>query len=267
MQPYTNAYYRRQREVAFRSAREIVPLVVNLVHPKSVIDVGCGVGTWLSVFKEFEVQDVLGIDGDYVDRHMLEIPQANFMPFDLRRPLRIDREYDLAVSLEVAEHLPEQCAPQFVDSLSRLAPVILFSAAIPFQNGTHHLNEQWPDYWIGQFRERGFVGVDCIRRRIWRNASVEWFYAQNSFLLVREADLNKYPSLDWECRSSSYDPLGVVHPMKYLDLVAAADPRNLSLRKVLAALPFLAKNAAKRRLKRVYARIRGADPYRATRDP
>ncbi len=267
MQPYTSAYYKMQTQISRRSARGIVPLVMSFVHPESVIDVGCGVGSWLSVFKEYGVKEVLGIDGDYVDRQMLEIPQASFMPFDLRNPLRIDREYDLAVSLEVAEHLPEQYATQFVDSLSRLAPVILFSAAIPFQDGTHHLNEQWPDYWISQFQERGFVSIDCIRRQVWRNANVEWFYAQNSFLLVRQADLSRYPALEWEYQASSRDLLDIVHPLKYLDLVAAADPRNSTLRKVLAALPLLAKNAVKRRLRRVYARIRNPVSSSTTSDP
>ncbi len=266
MQPYTKAYYMTRREGARRSAREIVPFVMGLVQPKSVIDVGCGVGTWLSVFMQYGVEDMLGIDGEYVDRQMLEIPEANFMPFDLRKPLRIDREYDLAVSLEVAEHLPEQHAQQFVDSLSRLAPVILFSAAIPFQGGTDHVNEQWPDYWVSQFRQKGFVGLDCIRWRVWRNENVEWWYAQNAFLVVREEHLNRCPPLSMEHRYPSCDPLAVVHPMKYLKAVAAADPRNSSLRKVLAALPFLAKNSVKRRVERVFG-TRGVGSSRAARGP
>ncbi len=231
---------------------------MNLVQPRSVIDVGCGIGTWLSVFKECGVEDVWGIDGDYVDRRMLEIPEPNFIPFDLRRPFRIDREYDLAVSLEVGEHLPEQSAKQFVDSLARLAPVILFSSAIPFQGGTHHVNEQWPDYWVGLFREKGFVSLDCLRRRIWHNKDVAWYLAQNSFLVVRAEHLEKYPLLEKEFHNSPWEPLAMVHPLHYLDLVAAVHPRNLSLRKVMAALPFLAKNAMLRRLKRVYLRVRGS---------
>lgn len=266
MQPYTKAYYMTWEGRARRSAREIVPLVMSLVHPKSVIDVGCGIGTWLSVFKEHGVQDILGIDGDYIDRQMLEIPEANFMPFDLRKPLLVDREYDLAVSLEVAEHLPEQDAEQFVDSLSRLAPVILFSAAIPFQEGTNHVNEQWPDYWVSRFRQRGFVGLDCIRRLIWRNENVEWFYAQNSFLIVREEHLNKCAPLSLEYRSPASDPLAIVHPVKYLNAVAARDPRNSSLRKVLAALPFLARKAVKRRIGQVF-RILGVGAPRTANGP
>ena len=104
---------------------------------------------------------------------------------DLAQPLQIDRRFDLALSLEVAEHLPPECGSEFVQTLTDLSSVILFSAAIPFQGGTDHLNEQWPEYWADRFDARGYVPIDCIRRRIWRNEDVEWWYAQNLMFFVR----------------------------------------------------------------------------------
>src|SRR5688500_10985048 len=114
MRPYTKEFYRTQREVSHRSARTVVPLILGLVTLQSVVDVGCGLGTWLSVFKEFGVEDVLGIDGEHVDRAMLEIPREQFLAFDLTQPIKVDRQFDLVVSLEVAEHLPEECAEIFI---------------------------------------------------------------------------------------------------------------------------------------------------------
>lgn len=102
----------------------------------------------------------------------LEIPEERFLSFELNNPFRIDRQFDLVISLEVAEHLPKECAATFVDSLTRLGPVILFSAAIPFQGGTDHINEQWLDYWAKYFQEKGYVAIDCIRKRIWQNDKV-----------------------------------------------------------------------------------------------
>src|SRR5206468_11403485 len=113
MQSYTKEFYKNQRAGSRQSAEAIVPLVLALIKPQSVIDVGCGLGTWLSVFEEFGVKDVLGIDGDYIDRNMLQIPNERFAAFDLKKPLHIDRRFDLVVSLEVAEHLPEECAKMF----------------------------------------------------------------------------------------------------------------------------------------------------------
>ena len=87
MQPYTNDYYAALRDGARRSAGAIVPLVLGLAPPRSVVDVGCGQGTWLSVFRAHGIDDVLGVDGEYVDRARLEVPADCFQAHDLTRPL------------------------------------------------------------------------------------------------------------------------------------------------------------------------------------
>ena len=198
MQPYTQKFYKDQSVGSRRSAEAIVPLVLTLIKPQSVIDVGCGLGTWLSVFKEFGVKDVFGIDGDHVDRSMLQIPNERFTAFDLKKPIPIDRQFDLVISLEVAEHLPEDCAKTFIHSLTGLGPVILFSAAIPFQGGTNHLNEQWPDYWANHFNDNGYVAVDCLRKKVWQDDQVEWWYAQNILLFSKKDYLASNPLLKGE---------------------------------------------------------------------
>ncbi len=183
---------------------------------------GCGLGTWLAVFRENGIADVVGVDGDYVDRARLEIPPDNFVPHDLARALRLQRKFDLAVSLEVAEHLPAECAAMFVDSLTALSPFVLFSAAIPFQGGTNHVNEQWPDYWAALFEARGFAPVDCIRREVWSNEDVEWWYAQNILLFVDETRLKLSPGAGTPFEKTPRAQLAVVHPRQYLWQVESA---------------------------------------------
>ena len=221
---YAPRYYETIQEGARRSAKEIVPILVQLFHPRSVVDVGCGRGTWLSVFKEFGVSDILGIDGDYIDRKMLQIPQEQFMPSDLRKPIEIQRKFDLVVSLEVAEHLPSDCAQTFVESLVRLGPAIVFSAAIPFQGGLHHVNEQWPDYWARMFAQKGYLVVDCIRKRIWQNDNVEWWYAQNTIAFATPAYVESNPTTRQEIYNSNTSQLAIVHPKAYL--LSAESKRN-----------------------------------------
>src|SRR5262249_26262636 len=109
MESYTEDNYRSIHEGSRRSAREIAPLVLELVRPNSVIDLGCGLGTWLSVFKDFGVEDVFGVDCEWVDKSLLEIPQECFLTFDLKDPLHLDRQFDLVLSLEVAQHPPPEC--------------------------------------------------------------------------------------------------------------------------------------------------------------
>ena len=171
-QPYTADFFADHRDGARRSARVVVPLVLELVRARSVVDVGCGDGTWLSVFREHGVEDVRGIDGDYVDRAELQIPRERFHPHDLTRPLELGHTFDLAVSLEVAEHLPPESADDFVTSLTRHAPIVLFSAAAPYQGGQNHVNEQWPAYWAARFASadtfRSIASAgDCGPIRTW----------------------------------------------------------------------------------------------------
>ena len=198
-----------------RSAEEVVPHVLRLIQPKRVVDVGCGLGAWLAVFQERGVDDIWGVDGDYIDRRALQIPRERFIPCDLKRPLRMDGKFDLVLSLEVAEHLPPQCAETFVNSLVDLGPIILFSAAIPFQGGVNHVNEQWPEYWARHFQEREYIAIDCIRKNIWMNEKVEWWYAQNMLMFVREDCLEDYPVLKQESENTSSSQLSIVHPCLY----------------------------------------------------
>ncbi|MDP2710798.1 MAG: class I SAM-dependent methyltransferase [Solirubrobacteraceae bacterium] len=169
------------------SAEVILPIVFGLIgRPASVFDIGCSIGTWLSVCGALGVTDRLGTDGDYVDRAALRIPTDQFLAWDLAQPLRIDRRFDLAMSVEVAEHLPPGRSESLVAELCGAAPVVLFSAAIPFSGGTGHINEQWPGYWAGLFAEHGYTPVDCIRSRVWQDERVAWWYAQNIFIYVSD---------------------------------------------------------------------------------
>jgi hypothetical protein len=159
-----------------------------------------------------------GIDGPWVDRAMLKIPHHQFLSCDLEKPFRMGRQFDLVVSVEVAEHLPVECAETFIDSLARLGPVVLFSAAITSQGGTNHVNEQWPDYWVRHFREKGYAAIDCLRKKIWQNDNVEWWYAQNVFIFARTDCLEAHPVLTKELERTAASQLSIVHPKAYLTL-------------------------------------------------
>lgn len=197
------------------SARVVVPLVIDLVHPTSVVDVGCGRGLWLQAFSERGVSDIRGIDGAWVEKETLVIPPERFLVKDLERPFDAGKSADLAVCLEMAEHVPAASAPGLVESLTKIAPVILFSAAIPLQGGVHHVNEQWPGYWAELFKKHDYVPVDCIRRKIWDDTRVNFFYAQNVFLYVRKDSLSRYSKLAQEAERGEGKALALVHPEMY----------------------------------------------------
>lgn len=214
---YGAEFFAFHEELSRTSARAAIPTLFEFVQPKSVLDVGCGIGTWLAEFQAAGVIDYVGVDGDYVDRSKLLIDGALFRCHDLSTPLVLSRQFDLAVSLEVAEHLPEEAAAAFVGSLVRAAPVVLFSAAIPEQPGTGHVNCQWPDYWMALFAEHGYQAVDCLRWRWWDEARIAWWYRQNAFVYVDREKLADYPRLAAEATTQRL-PQRVVHPDHYLAL-------------------------------------------------
>jgi SAM-dependent methyltransferase len=215
MNPYTDEFFDGHLEGSRRSARLVVPMIMELVRPKRVVDVGCGRGTWLAAFREHGVEEILGIDGEYVDRQRLEIAPHEFLACDLSSPIAVDGRFDLSVSLEVAEHLPERSADAFVELLTRLAPVVLFSAAVPCQGGTNHVNEQWPDYWASRFEYRGYQTCDYIRDRIWDNPDVECWYAQNILLFsCRHIPAPVEPAL--VAAKAHWRALSRVHPRQFI---------------------------------------------------
>jgi SAM-dependent methyltransferase len=210
--PYNRAFYDGFTDVSLAGARVIAPLVQGLVSPRAVADVGCGVGAWLSVFTELGVERVRGVDGDWVKPDMLRILPECFQAAKLAERIGLEGPFDLALSLEVAEHLPPERAPGFVAELAALAPVVLFSAAIPGQGGVGHVNEQWPDYWQGLFKAHDFELIDCIRPRVWGRDDVAWWYQQNCFLYARKDAMEANPALREARAANRPEMLRLVHP-------------------------------------------------------
>jgi SAM-dependent methyltransferase len=183
---YTSEFFAGQVDGSSRSAAVVVPIVLSLLNVRSVIDVGCGVAPWAAEFMAHGITDVCAIDGDYVNRFQLRIPADHFKAYDLTKPFHFSRKFDLAVCLEVGEHLLENRAAGLVDDLVALAPCVLFSAAVPGPTGTNHINSQFLPYWVDLFRKNGYEALDAIRPKIWGNTLVEWFYQQDTVLFVEK---------------------------------------------------------------------------------
>jgi hypothetical protein len=165
MEAYPQEFYASMRDKTTYSANTILDIVLQRIPAvHSAVDVGCGVGNWLAVLREKGATEIQGLDGSWVDQDLLAIPRSNFKQVDLSRSaIELPRRYDLAISLEMAEHLPPDRAEEFVTSLTALSDYVLFSAAIPFQGGINHLNEQWQHYWADLFAARGYGVHDFIR--------------------------------------------------------------------------------------------------------
>ena len=136
-----------------------MPELIRLYKPRSVADVGCGLGTWLKVFITNGVTDVVGYDGAHLNMNKVVIEKELIVTSDLEKPIVANRKFDLVISLEVAEHISLQNAQSFVNSLCGLGETVVFSAAIPQQGGQNHINEQWPEYWQKLFAKNGIYNA------------------------------------------------------------------------------------------------------------
>lgn len=238
---FTPDVYEAIREGARRSARAIVPLVYELFEPRTVIDVGCGEG-WFA--REFAKHGciVTGFDesvtGDRIEFvEAFDGPPSGSVTF-LHADLTGDAwaapsstaAADLVVCLEVAEHLPPGAADAFIATLCALAPVVLFSAAIPGQGGHGHLNEQPPGYWVDRFNQHGFEVSGELRWHVWGHVDVEPWYQQNMLVAVARDRLRGDVALNhgWHelfGPGAFDDPIHVVHPTTFEYWVALAKER------------------------------------------
>ncbi|MES2777500.1 MAG: class I SAM-dependent methyltransferase [Bacteroidota bacterium] len=190
----------------------IVPVLMELFSPSSVIDVGCGTGTFLRVFKDQGVQKITGLDGSWVNREKLMIGHDDFIETDLEKPVTLSQKYDLVICLEVVEHLAESSADIIVSSLVSLGDTIIFSAAFPGQGGQNHINEQPISYWQQKFRAYGFEYYDVLRPKFWDNKDVNWWYKQNMFLVTKNPPANA----DANMPGAGNHVQQLVHPDVYL---------------------------------------------------
>ena len=190
---YNALFYRYQREGSLRSARCVLPIVNASLAPRSVVDIGCGAGAWLSVHGSLGVRDIAGIDGAYVDRSLLMIDPADFRPQDISVPFIAAKTYDLVQCLEVAEHVPPRCSEVLIDNLVAHGRHILFSAAAPGQGGEDHINERPCEFWRDLFAARSYRLFDFIRPRIVGLADCEPWYRFNILFFAHESVIEGLP--------------------------------------------------------------------------
>jgi SAM-dependent methyltransferase len=170
---YGPEFFVGRSETVARSAAVVVPILVDLLAPRSVLDIGCGQGEWLEAFG---LADMQGVD--------IAAPEG-YLRHDLNYPLALGRTFALVLSLETGEHLPASAAEVYVDSLVRHSRTVVFSAAVPGQEGKGHINCQPHEYWHQKFKARGYTMVDAIRPQLARRADVSPWYRENLFVYLK----------------------------------------------------------------------------------
>ncbi len=180
-------YDHSQNRHTLAGPQAAMPILFAGYRPSSLLDVGCGTGTWLKAAIDFGIGDVFGVDGVKTPADKLHVASDKIQQLDLTGAWNLEKQYDVVFCLEVAEHLDMAFAPKLIDALVNHGDHVFFSAACPGQPGQHHVNCQWPDYWQRLFNQRGFVCDDAVRWQIWDIPEIEPWYRQNMFVARRDA--------------------------------------------------------------------------------
>lgn len=183
---YRDDFYARFGRAPYLSATKYIDILWPLYAPRSVVDLGCGRGDWLKAFKDRGVDRLAGYDGNWNAQDKMVDQAIAFSAVDLSHPLESPDRFELAMSMEVAEHIAASSAATFVESLTRLSDVVLFGAAYIKQGGAHHINEQQHTYWADRFLAHGYLPFDLFRATVWGDADISFWYQQNTFLYIRK---------------------------------------------------------------------------------
>jgi hypothetical protein len=225
------------------AAGKLLDYAVPTFNPGSYIELGAGFGHWARAAMDRGVASVLAVDGPWTDLEMIRVPRRNYRIADLTASVDFGRRFDMALSLEVAEHIDPASADIFVDNLVRHSDLVIFGAAIPGQGGYLHVNEQWPSYWADKFASRGYRLFDVFRSRFWSEQDMPVWYRQNTFLFVNQG---RDDLIAIAASEASGQPVDAVHPELFANAIEI-----VGLKKLLARLPAM---VLRRLIKKVTSR-------------
>lgn len=212
----------QRRGVGMDSWTIYLSMLRELFPFHSVCDMGCASGYWLNGAVRMGIDDIWGYDVTPMPDSERLFDPKKFTLIDLGVPLEAaDRRFDLVVSTEVGEHLPRSMAPTFVANLTRFGDVILFGAALPYQGGVGHQNENWVEYWNQLFRANGFECYDIFRPVLWNRPDVHYYYRQNTMLFVKQGSDQFLKDKGF---TPTANPLSLVHPELLIQAVNRALP-------------------------------------------
>ncbi len=231
---YPNEWHRAFGEKTGRSAELILKPLIQSFKPTSMIEIGCGNAHWSQVAIQAGIEDCCVVDGPWNNAENLLVDKKMFVAADLAKPLRLPKRFDLSVCLEVAEHIEPTSSEVLVQSLADASDIILFGAAIPYQGGHGHINEQWPSWWKSRFERIGYRAYDIVRPKHWSDRQIHYWYRQNILVYVNERNESAMATASLLEPAGSRLLIDAVHPEKFDEV---ASYKSLSLKRLVRRLP------------------------------
>lgn len=210
---YSGSFYAHHHEDSLASAKGVLAALSRYIKVRTILDVGCGSGSWLIAADQVmpAVTTLIGVDGPWA-KPQIDSTVMSFQTVDLIEPFSLGKSFDLVISMEVGEHLPVSSSSVYVESLTSHSDLILFSAAIKGQGGTNHINEQPQTFWVELFNRYGFNVYFFLRGQLWRDASIAYWYRQNLCCFARDNSPIDHTLKNIEEHSSEIFLVDVAHP-------------------------------------------------------
>lgn len=227
---YSPGFYADQIEGSYKSAQVYLTHLWKYIQPNSLIDIGCGRGAWLNICGDLGATTLYGLDGKWNSQTNMLDQRIKFFQVDLSEGFVCDQKFDLALSLEVAEHVEPQSSNRFIASLVECSDLVMFGAAYIGQGGTGHVNERRHSFWASLFNEHDYGVFDFFRPYTWANEDVEFWYRQNTFLYARRGSKH-YVQLTSLGLSElpNYGFMDCIHPKLF-------DGRQISIVNIFSAI-------------------------------
>lgn len=184
---YSRDFHKSIENDEYPQAVRLASYIKNYMRPSKFIDFGCSTGLYL---REMQIQipelESVGYEfsKDAVDMALCK----NVIEFDLTKKLDIDKkENTLGLCLEVLEHIDDSNWLPVLKNLSSLCDTIIFSAAVPGQGGTGHINCRNKIDWIYRFHTLGWI-VDLDKTKhileVMTNGYHMGWFSFNAMVLV-----------------------------------------------------------------------------------
>ena len=162
----------------------VAEVIFERFGPKTAIDWGCGAGLHVAALRALGV-DAIGVDGVVLEPDQ-RAPDVDIREADLRYPVPAGiapSSYDLALCVDVLEHLEDRDSAAALDNICRGAGLVILSCAPPGQGGHHHVNERPRRYWVARMAEIGWTydrrATGAMERHFLGNRSrvpLSWMY-------------------------------------------------------------------------------------------
>lgn len=130
-------------------------IIATIPDARRWVDVGAGSGALAKAAKDRGIE-ATAFERALGGRMIARLNGVDAHRIDIEDATGVSGSYDLALSIEVAEHLPADLGRKLVAMLVASAPIVVFSAARPGQGGLGHINEQPVSYWRDLFVEVGW---------------------------------------------------------------------------------------------------------------